>query len=65
MHMITQPVHLPPCSNSAMKGNNGTDRILYDDIAAHTITEPPPCSTVGSRQALLICRLLWVVSKRK
>jgi hypothetical protein len=23
MHLITQPVHILPCSNSAMKGNNG------------------------------------------
>jgi hypothetical protein len=30
------------CSNSAMKGNNGTHRILYHDIAAQTITEPCP-----------------------
>jgi hypothetical protein len=43
MHLITQPVHVPPCSNSAMKGNNGTNRILYHDIAAK-ITEPPRVS---------------------
>jgi hypothetical protein len=29
-----------PCSNSTMKGNNGTDRILYHDIAAQTVTSP-------------------------
>jgi hypothetical protein len=28
MHLITQPVNVLPCSNSAMKGNNGTNRIL-------------------------------------
>jgi hypothetical protein len=43
MHLITQPVHILPCSNSAMKGNNGTSRILYRDIAAQTIITPPPC----------------------
>jgi hypothetical protein len=49
MHLITQPVHVLPCSNSAMKGNNGTNRMLYQDIAAKTITERPPCFTVGTR----------------
>jgi hypothetical protein len=41
MHLITQPAHVLPYSNSAMKGNNGTKRILYHDIAAQTITDPP------------------------
>jgi hypothetical protein len=27
-----------PCSNSAMKGNNGTNRKLYHDTTAQTIT---------------------------
>jgi hypothetical protein len=49
MHVITQPVHIFPCSNSAMKGNNGTNRMLYHDIATQTIIEPAPCFTVGSR----------------
>jgi hypothetical protein len=40
-------VHALPCSNSAMKGNNGTNRILYHDIAAQTITEPPLCFIFG------------------
>jgi hypothetical protein len=31
-----------PNCNSAMKGNDGTNRILYHDIAAQIITEPPP-----------------------
>jgi hypothetical protein len=31
-----------PCSNSAMKGNNGTNRILYHDIAAQTINRTSP-----------------------
>jgi hypothetical protein len=39
MHLITQPVHVLPFSNSAVKGNNGTNRTLYRDIAAKTITE--------------------------
>jgi hypothetical protein len=38
MHLITQPVHVLPCSNSATKGSNGINRILYHDIAAQTIT---------------------------
>jgi hypothetical protein len=29
MHLITQPVHVLLCSNSAVKGNNRTNRILY------------------------------------
>jgi hypothetical protein len=32
-----------------MKGNNGTNRTLYHDIVAQTITEPSPCFTVGTR----------------
>jgi hypothetical protein len=51
MHLITQPVHVLPCSNSAMKDNNGTNRILYHDTAAQTNTEPPPCFTVGTRHS--------------
>jgi hypothetical protein len=43
-HTITQPVHVLPCSNSAMKTNNGTNRILYHDTAAQIITEPPSVS---------------------
>jgi hypothetical protein len=27
MHLIAHPVHIFPCSNSAMKGNDGTNRI--------------------------------------
>jgi hypothetical protein len=34
-----------------MKGNNGTNRILYHDIAAQTITEPSPCFSIGSRHS--------------
>jgi hypothetical protein len=49
MHLITQPVHVLPCSNSAMKGNNGINRILYHNITAQTITKPPSCFTVGTR----------------
>jgi hypothetical protein len=50
----TQPVHiLLHCSNSAMKFNNGTNEILYNDIAVETITEPPPCFTLGTRHSAL------------
>jgi hypothetical protein len=48
-HLITQPVHAFPCSNSTMKDNNGTNRIQYHDIATQTITEPPPCFTVWNQ----------------
>jgi hypothetical protein len=65
MHLITQPLHILLCSNSAMKGNNGTDRILYHDIAAQTITEPPPCFAVGTEPDIPDCRLPWMFSKRK
>jgi hypothetical protein len=58
MHLVIQAVHVPPCGNSAMKVNKGTNRILYHYIAAQTITEPPPCFTVGTRQALLIVGFL-------
>jgi hypothetical protein len=34
MHLITQPVQVLPRSSSAMKGNNGTNKILYHDIVA-------------------------------
>jgi hypothetical protein len=53
MHLITQPVHVYLCSNSAMMVNNGTNRILYRNTAAQTITEPPPCFTVGTRHSRL------------
>jgi hypothetical protein len=52
VHLITQPVRVLPCSNSAMKGNNGTNRILYHCIAAQTNTEQD-------------CRLPRVFSKHK
>jgi hypothetical protein len=48
-----------------MKGNNGTNRILYHDTAAKTITEPPPCFTVGTEAGILYYRLPWVFSKCK
>jgi hypothetical protein len=48
---ITQPVHVLPYSNSAMKDNNGTYKILYHDTAAQTITEPPLCFTVVTRHS--------------
>jgi hypothetical protein len=40
MHLITQPVHVLLCSNSAMKGNNGTNRI--PQCCYPTATELPP-----------------------
>jgi hypothetical protein len=46
-----------------MKGNNATNRILYHDIAAETITEPPLCITLEA--GIPDCRLPWVFSKRK
>jgi hypothetical protein len=57
MHLITQSVHLHPCSNSAMKGNNGTNRILYHDTSAQTIIEPPACFIVGTRHSRLSASL--------
>jgi hypothetical protein len=51
MHLFTQPAHLLPCSNSAIKRINETNRILYYDIAVETIIEPPPCFTVGTRHS--------------
>jgi hypothetical protein len=51
IHLITQTIHVLPCSNLVMKGNNATNRILYHHITAQTITEPPPCFTVGPRHS--------------
>jgi hypothetical protein len=45
----TQPVHVFQCSNSSLKGNNRANRIQSHDLAAQTITEPPPYFTVGTR----------------
>jgi hypothetical protein len=58
MHLITQPVHVLPCSNSAMKGNNGTKRIPYHDIAGQTTAEPPYISLL--KLGIRDCRLPWV-----
>jgi hypothetical protein len=63
MHLITQEVHVLPCSHSAVKGNNGTNRIPYHDIAAQTITEP--LRVLLSEPGISDCRLPWVFSKRK
>jgi hypothetical protein len=41
MHLITQPVHILPCSNLAMKGNNGTNRIPQYCCPNHHRTSPP------------------------
>jgi hypothetical protein len=48
-----------------MKGNNGTNKILYHDIAAEIIAEPLPCFTIGTEAGILDCRLPWVFSKCK
>jgi hypothetical protein len=45
MQLITQPVHVLHCSNSAMKGSTESH-----DISAQTITEPP-CFIVGTRHS--------------
>jgi hypothetical protein len=37
----------------------------YHDTVYQTITEPPPCFTVGTRPGIPNCRLSWVFSKRK
>jgi hypothetical protein len=58
MHLIIQPAHVFPFSNSAMKGNYGTRRILYYDIAAQTITEPPCVSLLEPNQAFNIVGFL-------
>jgi hypothetical protein len=65
MHLITHPVHVCPCSNSAMKGNNGNDKILHHKIAVQTITEPSLCFTIGTEPGILDCKLSWVFSKCK
>jgi hypothetical protein len=57
-HLITQPVHVPSCSNSAMKGNNETNRILYHNIAAQTTTEPPRVPLLEPNKALWIVGFL-------
>jgi hypothetical protein len=45
VHLITQTFHIFPYSN------NGTNRILYHDIAAQTIREPSACFTAGTRHS--------------
>jgi hypothetical protein len=42
MHLIAQPGHVLPCSYSAMKGDAVMGPTEYHDIAAQTVTEPPP-----------------------
>jgi hypothetical protein len=53
MYLITQPVHVLPYSNSAMKGKNGTNRILYHDITTPNHHRTSPCPTVGTRHSRL------------
>jgi hypothetical protein len=38
-------------SDTAVKGNNGTNKILYHGIAAQATTEPSFCFTVGTRHS--------------
>jgi hypothetical protein len=57
MHLITQPVHVLLCSNSAMKGNNGTNRILQYCCLNHHRTYGPPRPV-----AEVALPLLWLVS---
>jgi hypothetical protein len=65
MHLITQPLHVLPCSNSAMKGNNGSNKILYHDIADQIITEPPPPPVSLLAPGIADCRLPWFFYKQK
>jgi hypothetical protein len=65
MHLITQPAHVFPCSNSAMKGSNEINRILHHDIAAQTTTELPSCLAVETEPGILVCRLPRLFSKCK
>jgi hypothetical protein len=51
---------LSPRSNSAMKCNDGTNRIQYQDISAQTITETPPCFTFGTEPSIPDFGLSWV-----
>jgi hypothetical protein len=37
----------------------------YHDIAAQTITEPPPCFTLGTKPGILDCRHSWLFSNCK
>jgi hypothetical protein len=55
MHLITQTVHVLFCSNSAMKGSNWINAILYHDTLAQNITESIMCLTVNQNQA---CRIV-------
>jgi hypothetical protein len=48
MHLITQSIHVFPCINSVLKGNNVTNKIVYQDMNTQCITEPLPCFTVGT-----------------
>jgi hypothetical protein len=47
-YLITQSLHFLPCSNSTMKGNNGTKR-----TPRYCWPEHPPCFTVETRYSRL------------
>jgi hypothetical protein len=63
MHLTTQPVQVLPCSNSDVKGNYRTNRMLFHDTAAQTNTEPPRVSLL--ERGIPDCWPPWVFSKRK
>jgi hypothetical protein len=56
----TLSMYVLPCSNSALKGNNGTNRILYHDTAAQNLLH---VSLLEPR--ILDSRRPWVFSKHK
>jgi hypothetical protein len=53
------PVHVLPCSNSAMKGDNGADRIPRYCCQNHHRTSPVWVPLLGA------CTPDWVLPKRK
>jgi hypothetical protein len=61
MHLIVERVHVLSCSNSAMKGDAVMGPTEYHDIAAQTITEPPPCRVLLMEPDIGD----WVFSNRK
>jgi hypothetical protein len=65
MHLITEPVHVHPCSNWPWRAVMRPTELHNN--AAQAIAEPPPCFTVGSRAFRIVpdCRLPWVFPKRK
>jgi hypothetical protein len=60
--LITQAVHVYPCSKSAMKGNNGTNNCTTILLPNHNRTSP---YVYLLEPGIPDCRLPWVSSKRK